>query len=281
MDRSCYFCLADESDLEKHLRADHNIVFGVDILKAVSTLNESEVLELNNFLNILVIDSRPELKAALSDTSDNYNHGEINEETLDELIDLSAQESLTERNEEVFNNSDSISKIKQGAQEKSGSIFDFRCQFCDQTIVGVQSFLEHIKDQKMHAVDIREVLVCPFEECKNVSEHENCDEDIFESPLHCPVDKCNFKPNWNSYYYNNVEDLLRTPSASWKMISTIEDHINSKHSGIDAFTCDKCGKGFKSKMSYKYHSRKHIESIFCDSCNHFFSNSEKYINHNN
>ena len=129
-------------------------------------------------------------------------------------------------------------------------------------------------------MDIREVLVCPFEECKNMSEHGDGEQDIFDSPLHCPVEKCNFKPNWNSYYYNNVENLLRTPSASWKMISTIEDHINSKHSGLDAFTCDKCGKGFKSKMSYKYHSRKHVESIFCDSCNHFFSNSEKYINHN-
>ena len=146
---------------------------------------------------------------------------------------------------------------------------NFVCQFCDQKIVGLQHFLVHIKDQEIHSQDIRTVLACPYEGCENDSEHEDSKKD--NSPLHCPVRGCIFKPAWNSDY---------KISTSWKLLNTIEDHINAKHARMNPFTCDKCGKGFKSKMSHEYHKRRHLDCIYCDSCQHFFATTDKYVNHN-
>ena len=146
---------------------------------------------------------------------------------------------------------------------------NFVCQFCDQKIVGLQNFLVHIKDQEIHSQDIRTVIACPYEGCENDSEHEDSKKD--NSPLHCPVRGCIFKPAWNSDY---------KISTSWKLLNTIEDHINAKHARMNPFTCDKCGKGFKSKMSHEYHKRRHLDCIYCDSCQHFFASTDKYVNHN-
>ena len=204
----------------------------------------------------------------IGDVSEELNDGKSENECNDQRLSL----------QEDSVNSGESSEIDKVSQDTNNSKYTFVCQFCEQKFTGLEYFLAHIKNQEIHSEDIRAVLACPYVGCENVLEHNNGNLD---SPLHCPVKSCNFKPAWNSYYYNNIKDFLRTPSASWKMLSTIEDHINAKHAGVNAFTCEKCGKGFKSKMSYEYHKRKHLDSIFCDSCQHFFSSTDKYVNHNN
>ena len=111
MDRTCYFCQADETNLEKHLVVDHNIVFGVDTLIVISMLNEFEKFELKNFLDTLVNDSRPQLTQALLGTSDHCKEDreKVNEESLGDLVDIFEQKELTEKSEEVFNTFESIS----------------------------------------------------------------------------------------------------------------------------------------------------------------------------
>ena len=111
MDRTCYFCRADETNIEKHLVTDHNIVFGVDALIVISKLNESEMLELENFLDTLVITFRPQLTQALLDNSDHCKEDreKVNEESLGDLVDIFEQKELTEKSEEVFNTFESIS----------------------------------------------------------------------------------------------------------------------------------------------------------------------------
>ena len=307
----CLFCAYEEYDLKTHLVENHNILFGADILVDISRLTEVKREELKNVLLTFRetgMGAGPEYVKVESVTENSFDDAVIDKDEsvtensiddvaieIDKIVDFaksyleneidSASTPLQRTKEEpddsvhennAFGLSLQESLVSSDSEIKANS--KFVCQFCDQKIVGLQHFLVHIKDQGIHSQDIRTVLACPYEGCENDSEHEDANKE--NSPLHCPVRGCNFKPAWNSYYYNNIKDLLRTPSASWKMLRTIEDHINAKHARINPFTCDKCGKGFKSKMSHEYHKRRHLDSIYCDSCQHFFTSTDKYVNHN-